>query len=185
VKEFPTSDRLAVAAENLSRFYILPHSAHAILAQACLSVLLHLDDTVDKNTMKKFPLALYAAQYWADHGRFGNVSSQIQEQMTCLFDPNRPYFATWVWIHNLDLSFREPMFTTHPTQPEAVPLYYATLCGFCTLIERLAIAHPGDVNMRGGFYGTPLHAALAKGYIDVACLLLKHDADVNAWMKRI
>jgi hypothetical protein len=63
VREFLTSDRLAQAGGDLSRFHILPQSAHTILAQACLCTLLQLDDQVDKTRMKGFPLSLYAARH--------------------------------------------------------------------------------------------------------------------------
>ena len=46
VKEFLTSERLANLTEEISHFYIIPCSAHTILAQACLSILLHLGDQV-------------------------------------------------------------------------------------------------------------------------------------------
>jgi hypothetical protein len=39
VKEFLTSDRLATAGPDFSRHYVVPHLAHTLLAQACLSVL--------------------------------------------------------------------------------------------------------------------------------------------------
>ncbi|KAH8978254.1 hypothetical protein EDB86DRAFT_3054111 [Lactarius hatsudake] len=68
VKEFLTSDRLATAREDLSGYHIVPHSAHTILAQASLSVLLRLDDHIDKDTIKGFPLSDYAARHWIDHG---------------------------------------------------------------------------------------------------------------------
>jgi hypothetical protein len=57
VKEFLTSERLATAEERLSYYHILPEPAHTILAHACLSVLLQLDDKIDKNTIGHFPLA--------------------------------------------------------------------------------------------------------------------------------
>jgi Ankyrin repeats (many copies)/Ankyrin repeat len=180
VKEFLTSDRLAIAPEELSRYHILPNSAHTILAQACLSVLLHFDDHVDKRMMENFPFALYAAQHWADHARFGDVASRIGGQMECLFDKNRPHFRIWVWLHDIDLPFQESMFGSHPVVPVALPLYYATLCGLDSLVEHLVDAHPGDVNMRGGLYLTPLHAAVVKRYIGIAQLLLEHAADPNA-----
>jgi len=63
VKEFLTSDRLASSSEDVSRYHILLEPAHTLLAQACLGVLLRLDDTVDKGIARNIPLAEYAAQY--------------------------------------------------------------------------------------------------------------------------
>jgi hypothetical protein len=75
VKEFLTSDRLASAGPDLSRYHVVPHLAHTLLSQACLGVLLHLDDGVDKDSVKDLPLASYAAQHWVEHCQFENVSS--------------------------------------------------------------------------------------------------------------
>ena len=180
VKEYLTSERLAKAEKELSRYHILPRSAHAILSQASLSVLLSLDDQVNKIRMKNSALAIYAAQHWVDHAQFEDVSSTIEDAMEPLFDSTKSHFATWVWIYDIDYPFREVMFAEHPTPPRAVPLYYVTLCGFQGLAERLSVTCPQDVNARGGHHGTPLHAALAKGNFDMARLLLDHHADVTA-----
>src|SRR6266853_1832410 len=67
-----------------------------------------------------------------------------------------------------------------PTPPEATPLYYATLCGFRSVVERLVVTCPQDVSARGGYYSTPLHATLAKHNLDIAQVLLEHHADVTA-----
>jgi len=179
VKEFLTSDRLADASADLSRHHIDPVFAHAILAQASLSVLLHLDDSIDKKRMEDFPFAVYAAQHWVDHAQSKDVSKRIQDQMARLFDPDKPLFATRNWIYDIDYPFRVHMFTAHPTRLETVPLYY-TLCGFRDLVEHLLVTHPGDINTVGGYHGTPLYAALAKGSKDIAALLIKHGADVDA-----
>ena len=179
VKEYLSSDRLA-ARKDLSQYHIIAQSAHTILARVSLSVLLALDDQVDKETMKNFPLAVYAARYWVDHAQFDNVCSSIKVAMERLFDPTKPHFPAWVWIYDIDFGFREIMFDARPTPPKAVPLYYATLCGFCDLVEHLVASYPRDVNARGGLYGTPLHAAVAKGNIDVMMLLLQNGADVAA-----
>jgi hypothetical protein len=61
-----------------------------------------LDGQVDKNNIKKFPLAGFTARYWVDHGQFENVSPSIKDAMERLFDPEKPQFATWVWIYDLD-----------------------------------------------------------------------------------
>src|SRR5713101_3858854 len=57
VKEYLTSDRLKTADEGLSYYHILPEPAHSVLAHASLSVLLQLDDQIDRNTIAHFPLA--------------------------------------------------------------------------------------------------------------------------------
>ena len=127
VKEYLTSERLATAEERLSYYHILSEPAHTILAHAGLSVLLQLDDKIDRDAISHFPLAPYAARYWVEHAKFKNVSSQIQEVMEHLLHPAKPHFAAWVWLHDLDRYWIEPMSTTHPTPPEAVPLYYASV----------------------------------------------------------
>ena len=159
VKEFLTSERLAMAEERLSYYHILPEPAHTILAQASLGVLLRLDEKIERDSIARFPLAPYAAQHWVDHAQYRNVSSHIEEVLKCLFDPAEPHFAAWVWLYDIDRYWTERMPTMHPTRPEAVPLYYASLCGFVCLTEHLVAAHPWDVNSKGGLHTTALHAA--------------------------
>ncbi|KAI0295154.1 hypothetical protein B0F90DRAFT_1638316, partial [Multifurca ochricompacta] len=68
VKEFLISNRLAIrGVKNASRYHIPLEPAHTILARACLTILLNLDDQVDKDGLKNFPLAFYAAENWVDH----------------------------------------------------------------------------------------------------------------------
>ena len=179
VKEFLTSDRLACSPENLSRFHVIPHSAHTILAQASLCVLLHLGNGIDRKGIEGFPFAQYAAEHWVSHGQFEDVSSSLQDAMEQLFDPEQPWFATWIWIYDIDYPFRPHMFEAQPVPPEAVPLYYATLCGFRALVEHLIAVHPEYINASGGYYGPPVNAALAKRNVEMALLLLEHDADVD------
>jgi ankyrin repeat protein len=180
VKEYLTSERLATAEERLSYYHILPEPAHTILAHASLSVLLQLDDQIDQNSIAHFPLALYAARYWVVHAKFRDVSSQIQEVMERLFNPAMPQFTAWVWLHDIDHHWIQSMSTIHPTQPEAIPLYYASLCGFRALTEHLIAAHSPDVNSRGGSHTTALHAASVKGHLQVASLLLRNGADPDS-----
>ena len=179
VKEFLTSDRLAAAREELSGYYIVPHLAHTILAQASLSVLLHLDDHIDKNNIRNFPLARYAAKHWVDHGQFENVSSTIQVAMEHLFNPEKPHFSAWVWIYDIDNPWKGSMHTPYPIRCRTVPLYHAILCGFHGLIEHLIATYPNDVDARGGYRGSPLLAAFIKDDIITASSLLQRGADVN------
>jgi ankyrin repeat protein len=184
VKEFLTSNRLATSQDrNVSRYHIPPEPAHKIIAQACLSTLLELGDGIDKNGLKNYPLAFYAAQNWVDHARFGDVSSWIRDGMEQLFDPTKPHFSAWIWIHDVDRSWDKRSMTDlaeRPSQLEATPLYYAAACGLHGLAEQLIGMRPRDVNARGGLHVFPLHVASYLGHPEVIRVLLEHGADINA-----
>jgi ankyrin repeat protein len=183
VKEFLTSDRLLITdVESIRRYHISLDAAHTILARACITVLLHLDESMNKKRLRTFPLAFYAAQHWVDHAKFGDVTSRIQDTMERLFNPSEPYLASWVWIHDVDGGqIRESTgsLAKYPTVPKATALYYAALCGFSTLVNHLIVTHTEDVNAKCGNHGTPLHAASYEGHLDATRLLLDHGADVN------
>ena len=99
--------------------------------------------------------------------------------MEQLFDEEGPSFATWIWIHDVDYPFRPHMFEAHPPEPEAAPLYYASLCSFHGLVEHLIAIHPESIDFEGGNHGSAVNSALVKGHVEVAMLLLEHGANVN------
>jgi ankyrin repeat protein len=183
VKEFLTSDRLRTSEIGNIRPYHIPlDSAHTILARACLAVLLQMDENVDKERLKTFPLAFYAAQHWVAHAKYENVASQIEDLMEQLFNPSKPYLAAWTWIHDIDSYWtRETIrsLNDRPRRLEATALYYAMLCGFSGLANYLILTHGEDVNANCGNHGTPLHAASYGGHLDAVRLLLTHGAHVN------
>jgi ankyrin repeat protein len=178
VKEFLTADRLAEPIRDVTRYHIRLEAAHTNLAQACLGVLLRLDDRVDRDSIKSFPMARYAARYWPRHAGVENVSSRIKDGMECLFDADKPHFASWLWIYNED-KWGHSMTTLRPEKPKAVPLYYAARLGFVDLAEHLIALHPEHVSAMGGSQVTPLHAAARAGHADILSLLIRHGADVN------
>jgi len=179
VREYLTSDRISNSA-HVSHFHIFPRQAHTLLARACLSALLQLDYSTDETEIQNFPLALYAAENWFNHVLFGDVSSDIRDGMDRLFDKNKPHLAAWIWLYDVENCQRRDQLSPHPTQPDAVPLYYAALCGLRDLAERLLDAHPQDVHARGGYHETPLHAAIDRGHLDVVLLLLDRGASVES-----
>ena len=178
VKEYLTANRLAKPIKDVSHYHIRLEAAHTILAQACLGALLRLDDSIDRDKIKDFPLARYAAQYWATHARVENVSSRIKNGMESLFDADRPQFATWLWIYNEDRDGLS-MSTMRPEKPEAVPLYYAARLGFRGLAEHLIARHPEHVNVTNAGGETPMHIAAEEGHANILSLLLDHGADVD------
>jgi hypothetical protein len=146
VKEYLTSERLATAEDVFHIITFSPNLAHTTLAHASLSVLLQLDDKIDRNTIDHFPLAPYAARHWVEHAQYGNVSSHVEEVMERLFDRTKPHFAAWVWLYDVDHPWVDPMSKIHPTEPEGSPLYYAALCGFSGLVGHLLGSHSPDKN---------------------------------------
>jgi len=70
VKEYLTSKRLAESKGTISRFHVSMTLAHTMIAQVCLGVLLHIDEGITKDDLKRFPLAKYAAEHWVGHAQF-------------------------------------------------------------------------------------------------------------------
>jgi ankyrin repeat protein len=176
VKEYLTSDRLALSSGGVSRYHVVLEPAHTILAQACLGVLLRLDDHANNSNVDDTPLVEYAARHWVEHGRFEKVSSRIRDTMEYFFDADKPHWTPWCRVQNIDVSWNE--FTPEVLN-DALPLYYASLGGFYDVVEHLVGKHPEHINARGGQMVTPLAAALHGEYFEVAELLHRHGADVN------
>jgi ankyrin repeat protein len=176
VKEYLTSDRLAGSSADVSRYHIVLEPAHTILGQACLGVLLRLEDRVNEDNVGDIPLAEYAAQYWIDHAQFEKVASRIRDAMNYFFDADKPHWAAWCRVQMIDdwwLDFR------HERSQDPFPLYYASLGGFYDLAEDLVGKHPEHINAKGGLMETPLVAALRGKHFEVAELLHRNGADVD------
>src|SRR5260370_37073559 len=111
-----------------------------------------------------------------------HLSSRIKNGMECLFDADKPYFATWLWIHDEDRWGRS-IYTERPEKPAAVPLYYAARFGFRELAEHLIAEHPEHVNTEGGDEVTPMHATASEGHANILPLLIEHGAALNGRAK--
>jgi ankyrin repeat protein len=206
VKEYLTSSRLAETNDIILRHYHISMTvAHTLAAQACLSILLHLDkNVISTDSLEKYPLAEYAAEYWVNHARFEGVSGNVDDGMKRLFDPSKKHLAIWLWIHDPILSPWEqtrqvvapPWGTTSreetppgsPTekaepalQPRGSSLHYAAHCGLQVIVKFLIIQCLQDVHSRCfDDKSSPLHLASRQGHGDVALVLLEHGADLAA-----
>ena len=182
VKEYLTSSRIATSSQDISRYYIALEPAHTILAQACMSALLQFPDCdKEDNVEKNAPLARYAAEYWVRHAQFEDVVSRIRG-MEYLFDLDKPYFAAWLHLHDIDYHSYGPVFpgiTPYQKSVELAPLHYAALCGFRNLVEQLIVKHPQHVNAICGRFGTPAMAALAGRHFEVAQILHRNGSSVD------
>jgi len=119
VKEFLTSSRLAEAKQEISRYHVSMTPAHTIVAKACLGILLHLDKTVAKDALQKFPLASYAALHLVDHARFDGVSQNVEDGMNILLDSSKPHLAIWVSLHNAESESGQADVARRPLEPGA------------------------------------------------------------------
>jgi hypothetical protein len=179
VKEYLTSDRLRTSdVGNICNYHIRLDAAHTILAGACLTALLHLDENVDEECLGTFPLAFYAAQYWIHHAKFEDVALRIQDDMERLFNPRNPYLAASDWIYDVDGGHVRAL-AKHPTPPKATAIYNASLFGLSGVANYIC-TYGEDVNAGSGRHGTPLHAASRNGHIGIVRVLLDHRADKNA-----
>ena len=209
VKEFLMSSRFAAKRDTISyHYHISMTPAHTLVAQACLGILLHLDENVTRDSLQRYPLAEYAAKHWVDHARFEGVSKVVEDGMNQLFEPNKPHLAVWVGIHDPGDSMEASRPATsltgqpspfgvnprgsnasqrlirrveRPLPPRGTPLHYAALCGFPTVVKFLVFERLQDVHSRAfDDESTPLHWASSGGHVETARLLLDYGADVMA-----
>ena len=181
VKQFLTSARLAEANDIiLRRYHVSMTPAHTLASLACLGILLHLDkDAVTRNSLKDFPLAEYAAEYWVGHARFEDVSRNVDDGMKQLFDPSKPHLSICLWIHNPEFPWNER--AERPLPARRSHLHYAASLGLHSIVNFLVIEHSQDVHSRILIdNATPLHLASRYGHIEVARILLEFGADLTA-----
>ena len=186
VKEFLTSPRLAGASDIVRRYHISMTAAHTLAAQACLGMLLHLEKKVTAVDLEQFYLADYAAEHWVDHARFEDVFREVEDGMKLLFNPTKPHFAIWVWVHDLeDRYWHRGKRGKSPSEPRGSPLQYAALCGLDVIVKFLVVKHGQDVNSRGfDHQSTALHLASRRGHVKVVRALLDNGADGESRDKR-
>jgi ankyrin repeat protein len=193
VKEFLTSDRLATSTmDDLRYHHIRLESAHTIMAQACLAVLLRLDNNMDRQTIESYPLARYAGKHFGDHVEFEKVLSHVTDGVDDLLDPDKPHFEPWLWQRfgdwdpdywhtSFNLSYT--LFRTPGTMPvyppRVVPLYYVAAFGPLCLAHRLILKHPEDLHVRDNKGYIPLQIAVLAGNDDVSQLLIEYSADLD------
>ena len=181
VKEYLTSPRLADSRDTISRFHVSMLPANIMVAKACLGVLLHIDERINRHGLQDFPLAEYAAEYLVDHARFEGVWPSIQDGMKQLFDSRRRHFAIWVWIYDPEYPWLGDDRPENPLPPRGTPLHYAAFYGLLDVVKLLVIEQPQDVNALGFDYdGTPLFGASRNGHLEASRILLENGADAKA-----
>ena len=208
VKEFLTSDRLAASTvDTLRCHHIRLEAAHMMMAKVCLSVLLQLENHMDKRTIRSYPLSKYAGKQFANHVEFENVIPSICDGVDKLLDGDKPHFYTWVWLqigdwdpndwhnskidgtlerwhnHNPGMHITQHDDTKPLHPPRLPPLYYVAALGHLCLTRHIIFKCSQDLDVRDSKGCTPLHIASERGHSGIAGLLLKFGADVDAQNK--
>src|ERR1700728_3533102 len=155
--------------------------SHSLIAKTCLAYLLQFEnlDMLNRNTIGKYPLAQYAAEYWIMHVHCGiEEGTDIQQEklIMTLFQrwPTAP-FISWVKMHDIDHLWG--IIVEISDIPST--FYYASSAGLLCAVQAL-VKNGVDVNVQGGRYGHALEAASYRGHEAIVDLLLEKGANVNA-----
>ncbi|KAH9046347.1 hypothetical protein EDB83DRAFT_2317680 [Lactarius deliciosus] len=178
VQEFLTSDRLANSSVDISCFHILPEPAHTVVVKASLGVLLQLR-VDDAQTGHRSPLAKYAAKHWADHARFENVWTRVEDGIRRLFDSAKPHFEVWCGLIYRQLHPLQFFHYYDSNKNHGSPLYYASLCGLYDLAAHLVAENPQFLTGLVDRNPSPLVAALRNKHFDIAELLYQRGIDLG------
>ncbi len=174
-----------VAEDTISRFYVSITQSHTIVAQACLGVLLHLDEVVTWCNLENFPLAEYAAEYLEKHAQIKNVSSNVQDGINRLFD--KRHLSAWISIEDPEYSSSRGKQSEYPAKARVTPLHCAAFCGMPNIATLLIVRRSQDVNAQDiDMKETPLHMASRCGHAEMTQVLLNYGAgmevrDSNDW----
>src|ERR1700730_14487787 len=103
--------------------------SHSLIAKTCLAYLLQFEtlDMLNRNTIGKYPLAQYAAEYWVMHVHCGaedGTDIQQEKLIVTLFRPwHTAPFISWVTMRDLGNIIRK-----YIKPPADIPstLYYAS-----------------------------------------------------------
>jgi ankyrin repeat protein len=176
------------------------------MAQACLSVLLRLDDHMDKETIESYPLARYAGKFVFEHAKFEDVLSHINDGLDYLLDQDKPHFNTWFWLNygdfdskRLDMDLESTSDSSEslsdspssnrplPKYPPRVSLLYYALGEPVNgerveplwLAQLLISKRPRDLDVSDAFGYTPLHIAVHTDDNKVLQMLIERTTNIN------
>ncbi|KAJ7658318.1 ankyrin repeat-containing domain protein [Mycena polygramma] len=154
--------------------------SHTFLAQSCVTYLLHFENNpLNADTLPKYPLAQYAAQFWSHHLLRCNDRGVLQHSTMHLLEQGSKQFAALNCVYNIDNAWCDPDWSQHAPSP----LYLCSTIGYVEGIGFL-LKRGADVNTAGGAYGSALQGAASSGHLAVVHILLENGADVNVVGKK-
>lgn len=130
--------------DRVPRYQINVKDSHYVAALTCIAPILHFNDKfpgpLNRETVKIFTMVEYAAENLIYHIQQGDCAllRDVDVGLRRLFDPKRPIFKAWLWLHDIDNPTRGRMVTEAPEEFTGSTLYYAAKCGFPRLVQHLA-----------------------------------------------
>ena len=180
VKEYLKSSRIQ---KGDARFYSIREvQAHTAIAETCITYLLQFDqlNLPSKEDFKKFPLADYAAEFWAKHTKVSEDETRMALPMGLEMLSSKTFaLLNSVRICKRRDDFDYRLISENDQTMLNLPLYYASAHGLfysvVSLLERGA-----DVNANDWIVGSALQLAAYEHQHDIVRLLLERGADANA-----
>ena len=173
LSELPAGDHLSSADHPATQA-----EQHGYLATVCFAFL--NDDDVWNHTgdaavpAEAPPFLDYATQYW--HSHMSNAKPNdvhAFEMLNNFLKSSNPHFCRWA------KSFESSQPQGSNDASIGTPLYYATIFGLVSAMERILKEDAPQLNAIGGLFGTPLQAACATNQQQPFHMLLKAGADPN------
>ena len=180
VKEYLISERISKNSP-LPYYHLDVKFANSAISCDCLLYLLQFPtaacscNEIEASTS----FGRYAAEFWITHARSndGVIQNHVQEWVMKLLSSSVVHLNNWIRLFDVDQGGSD--FFLRAIEDEPRPLYYASLLGLGQIVRELALGSPADVNVVGGYDGSALASALARGHEEVVKILLENGADVN------
>ncbi|KAF8210989.1 hypothetical protein K438DRAFT_2011412, partial [Mycena galopus ATCC 62051] len=153
--------------------------SHRFITQTCLRYLLLFADpkhSITKYTLPDYPMALYAGKYWFHHLRLCDDRDQealLPSTMHLLEDGSKQHAALYQ-LHNYN-----PYGAKHWGRPIPPTVCVCSEIGYTAGVRFLLIKHNTSVYLANKDGWTGLHLASLNGHLDIAKLLIDHNASVD------
>lgn len=177
VQEYLVSDR--IKQESAKQYSVQDVECHNVITEGCLKYLLQFQHPLSRDILEASALARYSAVFWSSHLRKTGYMTEVVSQLGMeLLSTKNPSYIAWLQLYDPDNPWQDLDLNKKP-KGVATPLYYATLLGL-NIITQMLVDKGAEVNAQGGYYGSALRAASARGHEQVVKMLLDKDADINA-----
>jgi ankyrin repeat protein len=180
VQEYLCSER--VVTGRVCQFSVTQKPATYSIAKSCLMYILQFDqaDSLTPETYEMYPLARYAAQYWAKHARQYEQEEQSQGNLQPLIeqvlDDSKHAFLNWQRIFDPLSCFSRDCSELLPRK--YTPLLCASTLGLVGTVVSL-LSNEKNINSLRPGEDSPLVAAAVGGHSEIVQHLIRCGANVE------